>query len=709
MVEKRGGKTSLIVIVIALVIIAIGGVIFTKLGKTEPKSSTSQETANIKDTDAPTINLTNISDGQELSGVITLSVLANDDTGVAKVEYFLNSSFVSVTYATPFNFVLDTTKYTNGSYTILAKAYDKAGNVTETKTLTFIINNPNQETTTQASSSPKKKATVGSISTTSSHEQQSAGPQSSGDENPEPEPEPDTEAPTTPSNFSIEADGPYISLLSWDESTDNAEVSGYYVYRDGDLIDTADDNEFTDYTVVPGNIYEYSVVAFDSSDNSSDPTNDASITMESTSIWSDADTPESSVNDSGSIELGVKFRPKVNGQLTGIKFYKPSGATGSHTGSLWTIGGSNLATGTSTSETASGWQTITFDTPATVTAGTTYIASYYSTDAFYAYISSYFATQGISSQYLDALATGVVGNNGVYKVGTSGFPNTGSGGSTSYMVDVTFTPAPDSGGPTVTATDNTYIYPDFPGSNNTGVPAGKRLPIRDRGLIMYQTATVEDMEIQDTTSYKCIDVRSNNSIIRNVKITCSGLHSAISQNVSNTGLLVEDAELNGNGVSEQGCINPANYTARRLNIYHCNDGAKMGDNTTIESSFIHHLNTANDCHCDGVQSTGGDNISLQNNTIDVKDIISEPAVSAIMLGDEHGALGDITISGNFLAGGGYTLYGGYNTFTFTHPSSLIVTNNRFGISNEGPYSRVHIPTSTWTNNVWDDSNLQINL
>ena len=44
-------------------------------------------------------------------------------------------------------------------------------------------------------------------------------------------------------------------------------------------------------------------------------------------------------DDNGPVELGVGFTPSVNGQVTGIRFYKGAGNSGTHTGSLWSSSG----------------------------------------------------------------------------------------------------------------------------------------------------------------------------------------------------------------------------------------------------------------------------------------------------------------------------------------------------------------------------------
>src|SRR5438046_7558779 len=52
------------------------------------------------------------------------------------------------------------------------------------------------------------------------------------------------------------------------------------------------------------------------------------------------------------VELGVTFRADSNGYITGIRFYKSTGNTGTHVGNLWSSGGTLLASATFTGESA---------------------------------------------------------------------------------------------------------------------------------------------------------------------------------------------------------------------------------------------------------------------------------------------------------------------------------------------------------------------
>jgi hypothetical protein len=169
-------------------------------------------------------------------------------------------------------------------------------------------------------------------------------------------------------------------------------------------------------------------------------------------IWSPTATP--TIADSGDatpVELGVKFRADSDGTVTGIRYYKSAANTGTHIGNLWSSTGTLLATATFTSETSAGWQQVNFSSPVSITAGTTYIASYYAPAGHYAVEQNFFTSVGVDNPPLHALAAGVSGGNGVYAYGTaSSFPAS-TYNSSNYWVDVVFTPSGTAQGPTVTS------------------------------------------------------------------------------------------------------------------------------------------------------------------------------------------------------------------------------------------------------------------
>jgi hypothetical protein len=109
------------------------------------------------------------------------------------------------------------------------------------------------------------------------------------------------------------------------------------------------------------------------------------------------------------VENGVKWTSDVDGHVTGVRFYKHSSNTGIHKGRLWQ-GSTLIANATFINETSYGWQTVYFDSPVAVTAGTTYIVSYHSAGGYYYQSNGYFGD--VNNAPLHIIATS--GQNGIY-------------------------------------------------------------------------------------------------------------------------------------------------------------------------------------------------------------------------------------------------------------------------------------------------------
>jgi hypothetical protein len=159
------------------------------------------------------------------------------------------------------------------------------------------------------------------------------------------------------------------------------------------------------------------------------------------SLWSNSTIPRTITSSTSSgIELGVKFKSSNSGYVTGIRFYKGVQNTGTHTGSLWTAGGSLLASVTFTKETASGWQTATFAQPVNIAANVVYVVSYFAPNGHYSYNTNYFSRRSYTNGPLTALASKSrsTSANGVYfNSSTPAFPIK-SMNSTNFWVDLVF-------------------------------------------------------------------------------------------------------------------------------------------------------------------------------------------------------------------------------------------------------------------------------
>jgi chitodextrinase len=196
------------------------------------------------------------------------------------------------------------------------------------------------------------------------------------------------------------------------------------------------------------------------------------------------------ISDGQPIEVGVKFRADVNGYITGLRFYKGSLNTGIHVGNLWDGSGILLSSATFVNETSSGWQEISFATPIPITANTTYVASYYSQSGYFALDLNYFVA-AVHNGLLQALADGVDGGNGVFKYGSSGFPNQ-SGYSRNYWVDVVFSTIlpPDTKPPSVTLS--------FPSSGASDVTTSANVTATFSEAMAPATITASTFVLRDS-------------------------------------------------------------------------------------------------------------------------------------------------------------------------------------------------------------------
>jgi hypothetical protein len=132
-------------------------------------------------------------------------------------------------------------------------------------------------------------------------------------------------------------------------------------------------------------------------------------------------------------ELGTLVQSNTPGQITGIRFWKDSKETGTHTGHIWSSTGQLLATVTFAGETASGWQQQALSSSLSIVANTTYVVSV-NTGATY-----YVATpSGLAAQIVNGNLVSVVGNDGAY-ASPGAFPTT-SWQSANYFRDVVFAP-----------------------------------------------------------------------------------------------------------------------------------------------------------------------------------------------------------------------------------------------------------------------------
>ncbi len=152
-----------------------------------------------------------------------MTAAASDPDGsVARVEFLVNGSVAGVVTAAPYRY--RATLATVGTYTLAARAVDNQGAQTTSAAVTVTV--------------------------------QTAA---------------DTTPPSVPQSVSATAQSPTSIRVEWQASTDNIQVAGYEIERNGTLIAqpliTA--TEFTDSNLAPSTAYTYRVRAVDAAGNRS--------------------------------------------------------------------------------------------------------------------------------------------------------------------------------------------------------------------------------------------------------------------------------------------------------------------------------------------------------------------------------------------------------------------------------------------------------
>jgi len=257
-------------------------------------------------------------------------------------------------------------------------------------------------------------------------------------------------APSAPGNATASA-ATGQALVSWSAPTNDGggSITGYTVtpYLGSSAQTPVEVGPNTTSTVVKGLTngvsYTFAIAASNAFGTGPQSLPSGAVTPQDT-IFDFATPVTIDSADAHSAELGVKFSSEVPGTITGIRFYKAATNTGAHIGSLWSASGTLLASATFTSESASGWQQVTFSSPVTIAANTTYVAGYLAPKGHYSDTSSGFASAGFNNPPLNALANSVSAN-GVYAYSNSSTFPTSTYRSTNYWVDVDFLPNPNPG------------------------------------------------------------------------------------------------------------------------------------------------------------------------------------------------------------------------------------------------------------------------
>ena len=348
----------------------------------------------------------------------------------------------------------------------------------------------------------------------------------------------DTTAPTStitsPSAGGTVADGAQVTVSGTASDTGGGVVAGVEVSTDGGATwhPATGTTSWTYSWIAHGN--PSTVVktrAVDDSGNLQTPGAGVAVNVSCPcSLWgSNVTPPQPDLGDPSPTEVGVKFKADTFGTITGIRFYKGAGNTGTHVGSLWTASGQRSSPRRPSPARPPRAGSRSRSPARRRRPGTTYIASYYAPNGHYAGSAGYFYPPpspppngggSVDSAPLHALRNTGTTTNGVYTYSASSTFPVSTFGASNYWVDVVFAPTPPPGqvtGVTATAGGRTSATVSWTAPASGGPPSSYTItpyvgstaqtPTTVNGSPPATTATVSGLTTGTTYTFR---VRATN-------------------------------------------------------------------------------------------------------------------------------------------------------------------------------------------------------
>jgi hypothetical protein len=225
----------------------------------------------------------------------------------------------------------------------------------------------------------------------------------------------------------------------------------------------------------------------------------------------------------------------------------------------------------------------------------------------------------------------------------------------------------------------------FPDANSTGLPHGVILTASGDVTVTQPGTVINALDVKGT-----IWVMADNVTIQNSRITSTDWTGIwIKQGI--TGTVVKDSEILNVGSSQDGANGiVGSGTFLRNDIHNVENGIIATGSSLIQDNYIHDMNAPNvrlgtslgGPHYDGIEIDGGvSDVVIRHNTV----INENSWVSAVMINNDFGPVSNIQVDGNYLAGGGYTLYSDGSFSSTDKISGVQFTNNELGEGKWGYY------------------------
>ncbi|QIX27856.1 hypothetical protein ncot_15605 [Nocardioides sp. JQ2195] len=139
------------------------------------------------------------------------------------------------------------------------------------------------------------------------------------------------------------------------------------------------------------------------------------------------------------------------------------------------------------------------------------------------------------------------------------------------------------------------------------------------------------------------------------------------------------------------------FVARRIHVFRTEDGVRMASNCILTDSLIHGLRGSPESHFDAVTADGYTGWRILRNRI----LNHHSQTAAVWVGDPRYRDSAGLLKNNFIAGGGYSIYGGPG-----QRAGIRVIDNTFSTKHFprsgywGPVAYWESSGNTWSGNVW---------
>ncbi len=240
----------------------------------------------------------------------------------------------------------------------------------------------------------------------------------------------------------------------------------------------------------------------------------------------------------------------------------------------------------------------------------------------------------------------------------------------------------------------------FPNASNTG-PRGTLQP---SGSVRVTTSgtVVQNLDVSGTIY---IAPGVNDVTIKNVRVSGSTTLYLIDDRGTN--LTIVDSQILGTGMpapTDGINLSRGTLTLLRDDISHVRNGVNLNSAALIQDSYMHDIVQNPNSHNEDIYIGSGSHIKIIHNTLE-NDLAQ---TAAVFIKSDFGAIDDILVQNNRMAGGGYAMYGGGAgpNGAATNVRAIGNTFSRQFFPRVGHYGvRASWPNTTgsqWSGNVLDD-------